>query len=61
MIAKIFLMAKTFRAQSTNYLRRQKSIRYHGDELGRQLFPGGTRARRGGSGIARYPGDRPWG
>jgi hypothetical protein len=56
MIAKVFFIAKTFRAQSTNYLRQQKSIRDHGDELGRPMFPGGTRARRGISGIARYAG-----
>ena len=42
MIAKIFFIAKTFRAQSTNYLRQEKSLRDHGGELGRPLFPDGT-------------------
>jgi hypothetical protein len=32
MITKTFFMAKTFRAQSTNYLRYEKSIRDHGGE-----------------------------
>jgi hypothetical protein len=30
MSAKTFFMAKTFRAQSTNYLRQEKSLRDHG-------------------------------
>jgi hypothetical protein len=42
MITKIFFIAKTFLAQSTNYLRQEKSPRDHGGELGRQLFPDGT-------------------
>jgi hypothetical protein len=32
MIAKTFFIVKIFRAQSTNYLRREKSIRDHGAE-----------------------------
>jgi hypothetical protein len=52
MIAKIFFIAKTFLAQSTNYLRQEKSPRDHGGELGRQLFPDGTRARRSTVSIA---------
>jgi hypothetical protein len=42
MIAKIFFIAKIFRAQSANYLRQEKSLRDHGGELGRPVFPGGT-------------------
>jgi hypothetical protein len=34
MIAKTFLLAKTFRAYGTNFLRQEKSIRDHGDEQG---------------------------
>jgi hypothetical protein len=33
MIAKHFLSAKTFHANSANYLRQQKSLRDHLDEL----------------------------
>jgi hypothetical protein len=33
-ITKTFLCAKTFRARNTNYLRQEKGIRDHVDELG---------------------------
>jgi hypothetical protein len=34
MITKTFFIMKNFRAQSTNYLRQEKSLRDHGGELG---------------------------
>jgi len=37
MIAKTFVIAKTFRAHSANFLRQEKSIRDHGDALGQSL------------------------
>jgi len=35
MIVKTFLLAKTFLAHSTNFLRQEKSLRDHCDEPGR--------------------------
>jgi hypothetical protein len=34
MIAKTFLMAKTFHAYGENFFRQEKSLRDHGDEQG---------------------------
>jgi hypothetical protein len=34
MIVKTFIIAKTFRSPSANFLRQEKSLRDHGDALG---------------------------
>jgi hypothetical protein len=34
MIAKLFIIAKTFRSPSANFLRQEKSLRDHGDVPG---------------------------
>jgi hypothetical protein len=45
-VAKLFVIAKTFRAYATNCLRWRKSIHHHGNELRRPPFPGVTQSRR---------------
>jgi len=37
MITKSFISRKTFRVNGMNFLRQEKNIRDHGDELGRPV------------------------
>jgi hypothetical protein len=45
MSPKTFLLAKTFHANSANFLRQEKSLRDHGGALGCSMRSGVTRAR----------------